>query len=666
MNKKVFLVVMAGLLCSKGLLAEVQPRSFVGEEMVVTSSRVVEPKKNVTSNITIIGSDEIQESSAMDLGELLAEKSIGHIQKYPGMSTTVGIRGFRSEAHGIDLRGKVLVLLNGRRIGTGNLAKISTENIERIEIIRGPAAVQYGSAAIGGIVNVITTKGKGTPALFIEQKAGSYGFIKTTAGTSGSAGKFDFSGVVSQSKMGDYKTGSGKKYLNTGYDDEKTGSFNVGYEFLPGNRIGVAYNQFEVGKAGAPSYLSQNDLDDYTVQNNHSLDVIYDGSTDDKRFTWMTRYFTGQDKYIFFNPLLSNPDFWDDGIPYSKNVDHKGAQAQVTYNHDFIRATTGIDWVKYEEVSTPYAPFKSGYDNPAWFLLLKGFLLDERLVLSAGCRYDSYGLMYQRLVTSEQQQRTSDSITKQLGVAWNLPDNIKLRASYGEGFRMPATDELAANFVSPWGTHYVGNAALKPETSKSYEAGIDLFCNGLASSFTVFTTDFKDKIQSASIGGSATWVNLGGATISGIEAEFSKSLQPFGADWTLTPYVNYTCLTKYRDDSTNELLLYTPEWNATAGLRWLNQRGFNGVFNIAYTGVTQVENYEDNIYPNPVEVITKGGFGVANMTVSKNFTFDDSRKHGKGLTISCEVNNLFDRDYQYAKGYPMPGRTVTFGIRGDI
>lgn len=653
---------MAGLLSSNGLQGEEQPRSFTGEEMVVTSSRVEEPKKTVTSNITIISSEEIKQFSAQDLGELLAEKSIGHIQKYPGTSTTVGIRGFRSETHGIDLRGKVLVLLNGRRIGTGNLAKISTGNIERIEIIRGPAAVQYGSAAIGGIVNVITVKGKEKPTLFIEQKAGSYGFAKTTAGASGSKGKFDFSGVVSQSKMGDYKTGSGKKYVNTAYDDEKTVSFNIGYEFLPGNRIGVVYNHFEVGHAGSPSYLSQNDFDDYTVQKNHSLDFIYDGSTADKRFTWMTRYFTGQDKYTFYNPLVSNPDFYDDGIPYSKNVDHNGAQAQVTYNHDFFRATTGIDWVRYEEVSTPYAPFKSGYDNPAWFLLLKGYLMDERLVLSAGCRYDSYNLMYQRLASSEQQKQDSDSVTKQFGVAWNLPENIKLRASYGEGFRMPATDELAANFVSPWGTHYVGNADLKPETSKTYEAGIDLAYKGMTSSLTWFTTDFKDKIQSASIGGNATWSNLGGATITGIEAEFSKSLQPLGGDWTVIPYVNYTYLTKYRDDSTNERLLYTPQWNATAGVRWHDQRGLNGVFNIAYTGQTKVQNWEDL----SGDVINKGGFAVANMTVSKKFTFDEAQKNSRGITISCEVDNLFDRDYQYAKGYPMSGRTVAFGIRGDI
>ncbi len=661
MNNKVFLVVMAAILSSRGLLAEEQPQSFLGEEMVVTSSRVEEPKRNVTTNITIIGWEEIEQSSAQDLGALLAEKSIGHIQKYPGTSTTVGIRGFRSETHGIDLRGKVLILLNGRRIGTGNLAKISTGNIERIEIIRGPAAVQYGSAAIGGIVNVITSKGNGTPSFFIEQKAGSYGFANTTAGTSGSAGKFDFSGVVSQSKMGDYKTGNGKRYVNTGYDDEKTGSFNIGYEFWPGNRIGIVYNHFEVGMAGAPSYLIQNDVDDYTVQKNHSLDFIYEGSTVDKRFTWMTRYFTGKDQYSFIDPVVSNLDGWDDGIPSVKNVDHKGAQAQITYSQDFLMVTTGVDWVNYAELSTPYAPYKSEYDNPAYFLLVKGVLMNKRLVLSAGCRYDSYDLLYQRLSDSGQQKQSSDSVTRQFGVAWHLRDEVKLRASYGEGFRMPSTEELASDFVLS-GKHYVGNSVLMPEKSNTYEAGLDIAYNSLTSSLTWFTTDFKEKIESATVGGNSTWVNIGGATISGIEADLSRPLNPFGAEWTFSPYFNYTYLTKYRDDSTHERLLYTPQWNASTGVRLHDQRGLSGFFNVVYTGQTNVQNWVDW----SGDVITKGGFVVANMSISKKFMLDKSKKSGRGVTITGEVDNLFDRDYEYVNAYPMVGRTVTVSIRGDI
>ncbi|MBW2648890.1 MAG: TonB-dependent receptor, partial [Deltaproteobacteria bacterium] len=134
--------------------------SVTMEEVVVTAGRVKEKKKEITTNATIIDEEEIKNSSATDLGDLLAEKGIGHIHKYPGISTSVGIRGFRTDATGVDLAGKVLILLNGRRAGTGNAAKIMTKNVERVEIIRGPASVQYGSAAMGGVVNVITKQGK--------------------------------------------------------------------------------------------------------------------------------------------------------------------------------------------------------------------------------------------------------------------------------------------------------------------------------------------------------------------------------------------------------------------------------------------------------------------------------------------------------------------------
>ena len=153
-----------------------QEAGKVMEEVVVTASRVKEKKKEITTNVTIIDEEEIKDSSATDLGDLLAETGIGHIHKYPGASTSVGIRGFRTDCIGVDLAGHVLILIDGRRAGTGNAAKIMTKNIERIEVIRGPASVQYGSAAMGGVVNVITKQGKDKPTAFVEGLLGSYDY----------------------------------------------------------------------------------------------------------------------------------------------------------------------------------------------------------------------------------------------------------------------------------------------------------------------------------------------------------------------------------------------------------------------------------------------------------------------------------------------------------
>ncbi|MBM1003835.1 MAG: TonB-dependent receptor, partial [Desulfofustis sp. PB-SRB1] len=128
------------------------------DEVVVTESRIEERKRDVSANITTITREDIEQSASRDLGSLLAERGLGHVQKYPGSLTSIGVRGFRTDSHGNDLQGKVLILLDGRRAGTGNATKILTENIERVEVIRGPGSVQYGSAGIGGVINVITRK----------------------------------------------------------------------------------------------------------------------------------------------------------------------------------------------------------------------------------------------------------------------------------------------------------------------------------------------------------------------------------------------------------------------------------------------------------------------------------------------------------------------------
>ena len=137
------------------------------DTVVVTAGRVAEKQKTLTTHVTVIDSETIEQSAARDLGELLAEQGLA-VRQYPGTLASVGIRGFRTDTTGNDLTSKVLILLDGRRAGTGNVAKIMTKNVARVEIIRGPASVQYGSSAVGGIVNVITRQGSGKPSAFVE------------------------------------------------------------------------------------------------------------------------------------------------------------------------------------------------------------------------------------------------------------------------------------------------------------------------------------------------------------------------------------------------------------------------------------------------------------------------------------------------------------------
>ena len=630
------------------------------EETVVTAGRVEEKKKEITSNITVIDEEEIKSSSATDLGDLLIQKGIGHSHKYPGGLTPVGIRGFRSETHGIDLEGYVIILLDGHRIATGNASKIMTKNIERVEIIRGPASVQYGSAAMGGIVNVITKQGKGKPTVFAEGMLGSFDYLEKSVGFSGKVNIFDFSGSFTRSSMDDYNTAGnidGDIYYNTGYHRKDNYSLNIGTEFLPENRVGLIYTNYESDRIGNPDALYQNDLDDYNDSSNRTLDLTYDGRTSEGLFSWKAKYYEGKDKNKWFDPIASNTGWGsDDGLPQKVTVDHKGAQAQVSLNQDYLLVTTGFDWMNYKTKDDTYSPKSTEYDNPAYFILAKTRLLDKRLIFSGGLRYDKYEV---EVKEGEGGKESDNNLSPRFGAAYLITDYLKIRANYGEAFRMPSADELAGNYPGWWGGNFIGNPNLDPEQSKTYEGGLDFSMSSLNLSFTYFSTDFKDKIETKSLpSGDTTWENLGKAEISGFEGELSYDIGTlFDWDFQLKPYAGFVRLTNYKDKETDENLKYTSDWNVSYGITLSDYNGLSANLNIAYVGKQDTDDWR---YYAPV--IEKGSFNVANLTIAKKIV--DTENFGD-LTLKAEIENLFDKEYEYINDYPMPGRSFFLGIRYD-
>ncbi|MDZ7761813.1 MAG: TonB-dependent receptor [Desulfovermiculus sp.] len=642
-----FIFIVVGLCIGSAGAGRAEDEQFVAtlDEVVVTSSRLEEAKREVTSNITVVDEEEIKSSSARDLGELLAEKNIGAVRQQPGSLTSIGLRGFRTESHGNDLQGKVLILLNGRRAGTGNVAQIMTENIERVEIIRGPASVQYGSAAIGGVINVITKQGQGKPSGFVRGMLGSFGYEKAAAGVSGKVEGFDFSGAVSRSSLDDYDTGAGKRYENTGYDKKDSGSLNLGYEFWPHNRVSLIYSGYYADNVGSPNMIEVIDPDTYIEMSNESIDFVYDGGTHDALWSWKARYFRGKDEYAYNDPLY----------PYERETDQEGAQAQVSWSLGQYRLTAGFDWINYE-IDSDLDPKKSEYDNPSYFLLGKASYFDERLILSGGLRYDKFEV---DIKEGQGGSADGDHISPRFGLAYFLMDNLKLRANYGQGFKMPSAEELAGSFVSSWGTQYQGNPNLDPERSETYEAGLDWYQGALDASLTYFTTDFEDKIEVVYIAnGTQTWENIGEATVSGFDGQVSYDVGGlFDCPWEIRPYVGFTYLTEFEDEKTGKDLLFTSDMNVSYGLTVSDLDGFLARLNVAYVGEQDIDYYDPNTFEQTR--MEKGGFSVANLTIQKRIL--DFNSYGD-LSLRGEVHNLFDKDYAYVKGYPMPGRSFVLGM----
>ncbi len=621
--------------------------------LTITASRVPEKKSEVSANLTVIDREEIEHSGVGSVADLIAEKGIGHIQKYPGALTSIGIRGFRTDTTGNDLQGHVLVLLDGRRAGTGNLAKIMTKNVERVEIIRGPGAVQYGSGGMGGVVNIITRQGRSNSA-FVEGGGGSFGEAAVDVGGTAKGQGFDFSGAVSRFTEDDYKTGGGVTFANTGIDSQTGVSANVGYELTPGNRFGVIVTDFDADHVGDPGYLSANDTDNYNDKSNYSVDSRYNGQTSSGSYQWMGRYFFGKDKNSWVDPLASNASGWDNGIDSRNKTDQQGAQAQINGAFGVLHLTTGLDWLHYK-VENSWSPQQTSYDNPAMFLLAKFGLFDDRVFVTGGVRQDWYSVEVEQ--PTGRNEDTSHS-TPQAGLAWMVTDAIKLRGQVAQGFVIPSADQLAID-IEANGRRTLGNPELDPEKSLTWEGGADYTKSGLTGALTWFTTDFNDKIVRTSLPGNVTsYTNLGSAAINGVEGALSYDVGvPLRWAWEVRPFIDMTWLNRYEDEATGKDLTYISDLTLSTGLAFGDGAGFSGRVNVSYAGPQQVDDWEDTY-----TVVELDSFVVTDLMLS--YRFLRSEKVGD-FTVRGELRNLFDEDYAYVKGYPMAGRSVYIGLKWE-
>lgn len=243
------------LCCATGIAQDGQTefkQSHELDTMVVTANRTQENLRNVSQNITIFTAKDIQRSGADSVTDLL--KKVG-IQVYSDGAASYGnegvvIRGGRSSMHGFDIAGDILVLVDGHRTGSDFLGNVGLENTERIEVIRGPGAVQYGAAAMGGVINVITKRGGKDSKGFAEAGVGSWNEQRYKAGVSGKKGPLDLALSAAYYSRDDYELGNGEKYENSDVEDRIRYNLNAGWNLNDNNRLGLIVQGSDTNNAG--------------------------------------------------------------------------------------------------------------------------------------------------------------------------------------------------------------------------------------------------------------------------------------------------------------------------------------------------------------------------------------------------------------------------------
>lgn len=655
-NLSVF-VSLTMILCATSLFAEERSASL--EEIVVTATKVEEPKKDVPASVQIITQEDIKNSTAKDAGDLISEASIGHVHKYPGALTArIELRGLTTDLFS-DLKSRVLVLINRHRAGTVNLAKIPAEDIERIEIVKGPASVLYGSSAMGGVINIITKEGKEGFHGSVGGEIGSWEYWKGFAELSGKKGLFDFYLTASRSASDDYDAKDYGKIENTGYNDE-TVSASLGYRFFDKHHISIGFQHWKGWDIGSPGARYSPDPDNYSDKGRDGFDIGY------KTETFNATYYFVKDRDESHGGMTSG--IGNSDITLTK-TDTQGSSLQKTFALDDHRIIIGGQWDRIEVESSrntgaPYNP-NSKYDSYGIFTEGRLSLLNKKLLLSAGVRYDYFEnniLSTPGITSIKPRKENIDHVTVRCGLVYKLTKAINLKGNIGNAFRAPAPDELATDYVSSWGTHYIGNPNLKPEKSTSYDAGVEYVKDLLKSGLTFFHTKFKDKIlgyYDSSLS-AQTFKNVDGATIQGIEANLSYDFGlASGLNISIEPFTNITYHTRYSSEDNLEVskygktLLYTPKWTGAFGIRAGKEKWDTRLI-ANYTGDEKVQDWNSKS-PTYGKAIDKGDFTVVNLKGSYRPT--------KNLEITASVENLFDRAYEYVLGYPMPRRTFVAGVK---
>ncbi|MDR1042106.1 MAG: TonB-dependent receptor [Deltaproteobacteria bacterium] len=688
MHRRYLAAAAAAIAVSAGSLAEAQDsqreESFL-DTLMVTASRTLERARDIPLNVEVVTEEEIRDSGAKDVTDILEDHGI-QVTYTVGRNygnDVISMRGFDTGSAGNDMLSAVQVLLNGRRIGMDSVSIMGLNSIERIEIIHGPGSVVYGSAGMGGVINIITKTGQETPQARAEIGGGSFGEVRSMISGSGRSGSLDVAAALMFMRSNNYQTGSGETVTKSDVGARYNYYLNLGWNFDERNRLGILfqgnvndkanrpYTAFGTTASTPPEYRGRRyyDSQDKYV---HSGDLTYEGANSSGDLTWLLRYYRGRTMYTIFRE-----PFMQDGsrprIANSINTsDFQGAQAQASWDRRPFQVTAGIDWygskMMQEQPRNDYTVAdlssyaKSRMSDVGAFVLAKLRLLaDDSLTLSAGVRYDKFKINIDTVSARAPMREETRRYTKTLpsfGVAYSPVDFLKLRANVGTAYRVPTPRQLFGNFYMG-STYFLGDPNLRPESSMTVDFGFDVDRGGLIFSGTYFTTDFKDYISSTQIPGVGTqYLNIERATISGLEAKVKFNVgRALGAEYDLTPWAQWTRLLKYQSDD-GKKLPGIAENVFSAGLDFSSDAaGLRARAKAVYHGKPKISSYRTQTAP-----AEQGGSVVFDFSVTK--TLFDYGDNGR-VSLTATVENVADRFYEDTGGTEMPGRAFYLGVVYD-
>lgn len=623
-------------------------------EIVVTATRVPTLAERIPAGITVIDRAAIEQRGYTTLADALAAvPGVRIVQSGgPGGNASVFIRGTESR--------HTLVLRDGLQINDPsdpgdayNFGVDTLEDVERIEVVRGPMSGLYGSGAIGGVVNIITRKGEGAPRGVVTVAGGYPRAVLGGANLSGASGIWDYSASVESRSDQGFDATPRRLSFYTGERDgfrSSLATVNLGVTPVEGTRAFLSLRA-RTSKFG---YDNVGVFDDPNLSGRTETLYGRAGVTSRLFGIWQTTLTAGrlQEDRRYTNLLdsadssLSADDSryhgrrhdlqWNNTVTLPDNAALTESTMTFGYQHLNDRATVRVN------SSSIFGPFQQDVrahsDSDAGYAGLQTTLA-QRLTLSAHGRQETSTL-------------TTDAFTWRVGGVLAVPEAwSRFHASYGTSFRAPSLFDRYG--VDSFG--FRGNPALRPERSTGYEFGVstDLPLAGRADWATVSATYFDNKLrdlitfQSDPVTFDSTVVNVARARSSGVE--LALVLRP--AAW-LAADLSYT-YTDTRNSETRARLLRRPLNAATAALRLTPIPGLTIVPELIYTG-----EFQDFLVAEPA-LLSGVGQSRGGLIFNLNVTYDVTPK----VALYAYGRNLGNSRFEPANGFASPGASFLAGTR---
>lgn len=616
-------------------------RMYNLSEVVITANKFAAPMLEIASSVTILNEAVIRNSNKSYVSEVLRDvPGLSIVQQGgPGKVTRVFMRGANPH-HTLVLLDGVEMNDPGSLSNAFDISNLQTENIERIEVLRGPQSNLYGSDAMAGVVSIFTKKGQDRPSLALSAEGGSYDTYKGAATFSGQYSVLDYYISYSGISSGGFSA-AGERYGNTEKDSYLNNSIlsRLGVNVSKNVNVDLFYkinksrtDLDQNSKLGDDPNFRYN-LEESSFRAAANVSLFNDKWGQVFSFSWMRNINSTRDEADEQHPAIASHNYytgkrlrydWQNNLKLIENNTLSfGVETEEEIGYSSFSGTS--EW----------GPFTSEF--PSAEAYTTGIYIQDQISLfnslfaNAGLRYDRHNLF-------------GSIITYRIAPAYFIrPTATKLKATYGTGFKSPSLYYL-------YDPAY-GNKDLKPEKSSGWDIGIEqyLFKYLVTAGVTYFDNKFDNLIG---YDNNFKTVNIDKAQTKGVEVFVTAS--PFK---NLSADINYTyCstmdLSEGKEDS-GRRLLRRPENKFSFNVSYSGERT-GGTLELLSTGKREDKDFSSW----PAVRVNLGAYTLVNISSYYNIT--------DNIKIFGRIDNIFDEEYEEVLFYGTPGISGTVGLKLNL